>query len=1065
MKNFYLLKRKILFLNFFNDFFVIILTILNCFLFYYLLFFFLSFFKFSIIIHILIFVSIYFLLKLIINKKNLFNKNDIFIFLDNKYSPKKGIIYTAFTLNDSQNLYSNILINELNNKSFQILNKNKINELIKNIWLFRCSLFSFILFLAISSFCIFKFPDKFILFFNSLYSSQKNYFARTYFYLQPKNLSVYINDDLKIHIKKIGKLDDLPINLHLFYSNNQEKIISLSSKDNINFEYEFFNITEPINFKISNYSNEFFSQNYKIDVIIKPIIKIEALTVYFPDYTKKETEKYFTDKGNIKVLQHSRITIDGSTNFIITNASAKINNTIIKKINFSGNTFSFQFFANNSFTYSLTCADTKYNVSTLTYKIEVFKDEFPEIEIIEPDKYFKVSEEMIVPLNILVSDDFGIDTIGIYYVIDNEYINKFYMPFTFNENIGKFNALYLWDLEKINSVAPGSKISYFAFTYDNDFFNKNKFVRSDTFYISVPSLTDLFAENFENDNASNQIINNLNAKQSDLARETKKIIENIMRKEQNDWQIQQELKTLYDKQQEIKNSLENIKKSIEKSIQNFQPNNLIDQSILQKVNEIKKLFDELIDDELKNQLSNIQSAMQQVKLSEKEKMLMKNKFDMEKFQKKLDTTLNILQKFNTLKKLNIMKNLYKELSKRQNEISNDIINMNDKNKISAKQEQITKDLENLNNLIEQFKESNKDIEKLLEKIKNEELINKSKNLTKNIRGKNKSDNLTDSQKLTKDLLNHYNLLNDLIEKDERAKIEEAQKIILSIIYELLFLNNSLEQEKKDIIKLVLEDLLLQLNKSFQKLIEEYKKIFKLTLFSDFKILKLFYSFNDKINLFEDKLKNKLSINRNYELENLQTELLKLVKILFNENKELLNRFNKAANEDYADDMNELSKLQSLLNSLTESFDFGNADEDMLKQLAFEQQLLREMLERIEEKQKEFNLTFGRLEDVINKMKEVEEKIAKYKAQKSEKKEIVEKQKEIVKRMLQAQKAINKEQEKEEKREAEKAKEYTIDQKFITEKLKKYENYLNQEKIIEESIPKIYIRYIKEIMKK
>jgi len=135
MKNFYLLKRKILFLNFFNDFFVIILTILNCFLFYYLLFFFLSFFKFSIIIHILIFVSIYFLLKLIINKKNLFNKNDIFIFLDNKYSPKKGIIYTAFTLNDSQNLYSNILINELNNKSFQILNKNKINELIKNIWL------------------------------------------------------------------------------------------------------------------------------------------------------------------------------------------------------------------------------------------------------------------------------------------------------------------------------------------------------------------------------------------------------------------------------------------------------------------------------------------------------------------------------------------------------------------------------------------------------------------------------------------------------------------------------------------------------------------------------------------------------------------------------------------------------------------------------------------------------------------------------------------------------------------------------------------------------------------
>jgi len=97
------------------------------------------------------------------------------------------------------------------------------------------------------------------------------------------------------------------------------------------------------------------------------------------------------------------------------------------------------------------------------------------------------------------------------------------------------------------------------------------------------------------------------------------------------------------------------------------------------------------------------------------------------------------------------------------------------------------------------------------------------------------------------------------------------------------------------------------------------------------------------------------------------------------------------------------------------------------------------------------------------MKEVEEKINKYKNA-NDKKEIVQKQKEIVNRMMQSQKSINKEPEKEEKREAKEAKEYKIDEKFFNEKLKKYEEYLNKQNVFNEFIPQVYLKYIKEFLK-
>lgn len=1058
-------KNKIILFNRLNNLLIIIFSIFSTIIFNYLFFFYLSIlnYNFKIVLHISIILSIFFILKNYIFKKIKFSKLNAIYSLDRIYSTPKGIIFTALLIGADKNLYSESIVSNLEQNAVSILSKLKIKNLILNLKLLRINYIALICSLILTTITFNKYDDQFFLWIYKMYIPQNEIFNKYEFIVQPKNLNVIEGDDLKIIIKKIGKQE--PTNLKLNYYNTLAKkksTITLASKDNSNYEFTFFNITNDIVFNLV--TENYKSKDYLISVQVKPFIKIDSIFVDYPQYTNKSAEQFNTDKGNVKVIRHSQIEIFGSTNFIISKAYTNLiekNSFISKPIRVNENKFRWKFTALKNQKYYISCRNDKYKISSAEYSIEVDIDTYPIIEIVEPEKYFKVDEDMIVALNIVASDDFGIDTIGVVYSVDNGSASKINLAFSYNEKIGKYSAAYIWDLEKLN-IGSGSQIDYYAFALDNDIFENHKFSKTDTYHIAIPSLTDLFSEDSKKEYANNEILNELNTKQSDLVRETKKVLEDIMRNNKDDWQMQQELKNLYDKQQKIKKNLENIKNGIEKSIENFNSKNMLDYQIAEKISMIKKLFDEIINEDFKKSMENLQRAIDSQKITDKEKSMFQAKFDMDKFAKKLDDTLKLLQKFNLTKKLNIMKNLYNEISEKQNQITRDLIQNQNPETIKNSQDKINRDIENINKMLEELKQENKSFKNELDKINNDDLIEQSKKLFKNINSGEKDKSINGSRKLTKDLKNTGNKLSEILDNEQIKSVKESQKIILKIIKEFLFLVQSFDEFKNSILQLPIEELLTQFKISFLTAVDQYKIAGTKILSLNFDIIKMFYQLNNDIILLEEKLQEKKRINQNLEIENYQKQLLNLVKILLKEKDDMMSRLQKQNQQSGSDDFDKLTQMQSMLNSLTESIDFSSSPE-MLKQLAYEQQMLCEMMERLQQKQNQYNNMLGDLSDTVKKMKEVEEKINKYKNA-NDKKEIIQKQKEIVNRMMQSQKSINKEPEKEEKREAKQAKEYKIDEKFFNEKLKKYEEYLNKQNVFNEFIPQVYLKYIKEFLK-
>jgi len=236
-------------------------------------------------------------------------------------------------------------------------------------------------------------------------------------------------------------------------------------------------------------------------------------------------------------------------------------------------------------------------------------------------------------------------------------------------------------------------------------------------------------------------------------------------------------------------------------------------------------------------------------------------------------------------------------------------------------------------------------------------------LFKNINSGERDKSINGSKKLTKNLKKTENKLSEILNNEQIKSVKESQKIILNIIKEFLFLVQSFDEFKNSILQLPVEELLTQFKISFLTAVDQYKIAGTKILSLNFDIIKLFYQLNNDISLLEKKLQEKEKINQNLEIENYQKQPLNLIKILLKEKDDMMSKLQKQNMQSGSDDFDKLTQMQTMLNSLTESIDFSSSPE-MLKQLAYEQQMLREMMERLQQKQNQYNNMLGDLSDTV-----------------------------------------------------------------------------------------------------
>ncbi len=204
----------------------------------------------------------------------------------------------------------------------------------------------------------------------------------------------------------------MELNLKIFLS-------VMKSEDQTSFEIENltadslgdFHLEEKTvrnSFKYFAEAENIKSDEFKIDVIDHPIIKNLDVKVISPSYSKI-APVILTDNGNINALVGSTVDIKINSTKPLKEAELQFSDSTKQKLNVNDNIASGKFIIkkDNNYKIILTDENANNNLYPITYTIKAMLDDYPTIEIIEPNKDVTLANDNRLPLYLKVTDDYG----------------------------------------------------------------------------------------------------------------------------------------------------------------------------------------------------------------------------------------------------------------------------------------------------------------------------------------------------------------------------------------------------------------------------------------------------------------------------------------------------------------------------------------------------------------------------------------------------------------------------------------------------------------------------------
>jgi hypothetical protein len=684
------------------------------------------------------------------------------------------------------------------------------------------------------------------------YSNEFKPIAPFNFVLQNTTNQIMEGEDYPVELKLKG--NELPEKVYI-HTSRGKFLMTKTSKNS--FFVVLKRLNENSNFKFE--ANEFFSENYLINIIPKSTIgKFQALIEY-PNYLGKKDEKIL-NAGDMIVPEGSIISWSIATK---NTDKVKFSFKDSSKTFFSpGFNFSKKFYNSTPFSVYLSNSKT-HNSDSLSYRIDVIKDQFPSIEVQESIdsisdalRFFEGS----------ISDDYGLTSlVFVYEIIKKDGSKKSQKINVTNPSGNNQPFRHAIDFRR-EDLSVDDKIEYYFVVRDNDGVNGSKSTRSKTFVYELPTLIEL---NDKRDDAVENNKNELN-KLIEKTKEFKKNID-ILKKEVNnskssDWNQKNQVQQLKEERNAIQNELEQLQMMMNESLLEKNQLSELDKELLKKQELLEQLLNEVMDDELKDLLNKLEELMKKDNKNQLQDNLEKIEMKSEDMNKQLDRSLEMLKRLQVNEKIDDAVKELKELSKEQEELKNDIL----KDKISdekaeSKQDEINKKFDELKEDLEELNKLNDDLKKPMdlnnqEEIKNEisEELKKAKENLSDKKEKKASQNQEKSAKKMEDMANE---LENSQKEANKKQDEEDMNSLRNILESLMKLSFTQEDVMNKFSKVKDKDPFYnKLGKQQRRIVDDTKIV------ED--SLNAIATRQPKIASFINKELNDINLNFSYGLENI-----------------------------------------------------------------------------------------------------------------------------------------------------------------------------------------------------
>ncbi len=415
----------------------------------------------------------------------------------------------------------------------------------------------------------------------------------------------------------------------------------------------------------------------KIDVVDRPRITGIALNIFYPDYTGLKPQTIDENNGSFSAVVGSRVNMKIEANLPVQKAELVFDDSSRTPIEVNSKTGDVSLRVDKSRGYYIHLVDHlgEFNPDPIQYYITAVPDEYPSIDVVRPGFDANLTDEMILPLKVRILDDYGFTSLVMKYTITSR-------GTTSQENVAilhfsdkiktEGDVEFNWDMDKLN-LYPGDFVTYQFEIADNDRITGPKVTKSRPFIARLPSLDEIITEQQQEGEVRIAKTEDVIKSGQDLVQRLKQISRKIdaqsKTSQTTDWQQQKEIESLAEKNQEMMRQLEQLSQQMDSSVQKMQDNALTSREIMEKMQQIQKLFEEVASPEMREAQKKLMEALQKMDRQQLQEAMKKFEMSQKELLDRLERTLALLKKMQLEQKMEAMIRKAEELARRQEQMN------------------------------------------------------------------------------------------------------------------------------------------------------------------------------------------------------------------------------------------------------------------------------------------------------------------------------------------------------------------------------------------------------------
>ena len=515
------------------------------------------------------------------------------------------------------------------------------------------------------------------------------------------------------------------------------------------------------------------SETYQIDVVDRPRVTGINLSLFYPDYTGLQPSVIDELNGSFSAVVGSRVNMKLELNLPVATAELVFDDSSRVPLKVNGKMAEASLVVDKSRSYHIELTDHlgERNPDPIEYYVTAVPDEYPSIDVIRPGFDVNLGDEMVLPLLVRIFDDYGFTSLVMKFqtVLQGRASEEHVAVMHYSEKIKTQGDIeFNWDMDRLN-LFPGDYVSYYFEVADNDVISGPKIGRTRKYIARVPSLEEIVnqteQESLKRINRTEELLEEGRELTKRLKEAARKLESKTPDAKTSDWSQQKELEAIARQNEEMLQQIQDLAQNMNQSLDRLEQTTLMSSEIMNKLQEIQKLFQEVATSEMLEAQQQMIEALKNMDPQQLQEAMRNMEMSQEELMQRLERTLALLKVMHARQKIEAMMRKAEELVERQNSTNEEAEKANKESlpQLSEAEEQTKAGLEDL-------KKDAKELEDMLK----EAGIESSPELDKFLDAVKKSDAGENMQKMS-----------EALKKSERQNAGEQGKQAQSKLSQML----------------------------------------------------------------------------------------------------------------------------------------------------------------------------------------------------------------------------------------------------------------------------------------